>query len=102
MTARKAFFTAWIASVALASGATGGTSFTITPLVLEGDSVPGVGLVTRIDNIAVNDNGEWIVEADTDNADTDADTVLLENGSLYLREGDALSFPFGASIGLLP
>ena len=66
--------------------------------MLEGDAVPGVGAITRIDNLAVNDLGEWLVEADTDNADTDADQVVIRDGSLYLREGDALADPAGATI----
>ena len=68
----------------------------ITPLVLEGDSVTGVGLVTRIDNIAVNDALGWLVEADTDNGDTDADSVLLSPAGLYLQEGQSLATPAGA------
>lgn len=92
-------------AIALGAGAvsaektTGGGSFTITPLVLEGDLVPGVGAVTRIDNLAVNDLGQWVVEADTDHANLDADSVVLKNGVLAYREGDALALPVGASIG---
>ncbi len=70
----------------------------IVPLVVEGDSVPGVGLVTTINNIAVNSSGDWLVEADTD-AVTTADVVLLRNGVLELREGDAPpAFPPGATL----
>jgi len=72
--------------------------FAIETLVLEGDSVPGVGLVTHIDNLAINNLGMWIVEADTDHANTDADSVLIRDGVLYLREGDALDEPEGATI----
>ena len=71
---------------------------TIETLVLEGDSVDGVGLITSINNIAVNNNGHWLVEADTDHPDTDADSVLIENGVLYLREGDPVSAPEGATL----
>jgi hypothetical protein len=85
-----------LATPALAGGP---PSFTITSVVLEGDNVAGVGLVTRIDNIAVNNLGEWLVEADTNNADTTADSVLLKDGVLLLREGDSLAEPVGASIG---
>lgn len=74
-----------------------GQPFTITQLVLEGDSVPGVGIVTRIDNLAVNNDGQWIVEADT-NAPTDFDSVLIRDGKLYLREGDPIELPKGATI----
>lgn len=80
------------------AAANASTRFTITPAVLEGDNVPGVGLVTRIDNLVINSDGSWLVEADTDNANTDADTVLLKDGVLYLREGQSVADPNGASI----
>jgi hypothetical protein len=67
-------------------------------LVLEGDSVTGVGNVTSIQNLAVNNNGDYLVEADTDNPNTDEDYVLLKNGTLLLREGQALPLPVGATI----
>lgn len=70
----------------------------ITPIVLEGQSVPGVGNVTLIDNLAVNSQGVWLVEADTDQANTDTDQVLLKSGALFLREGQVLAAPAGASI----
>lgn len=59
----------------------------ITTALLEGDAVPGVGLVQFIDNLAINDNGDWIVECNTDFADTDQDSVLVKNGAVFLREG---------------
>ncbi len=64
----------------------------------EGDAVTGVGLVTRIDNIVVNNDGDWRVEADTDNADTDADSVLVGPGGLVLQEDGALAAPAGATL----
>lgn len=72
--------------------------FPITELIVEGDTVTGVGQVASIDNLAVNSNGDWLVEADTNNANTDTDGVLLRNGALYLREGDPLGSPVGSSI----
>ncbi len=72
--------------------------FTITPLVVEGDSVEGVGLVSSIFNIGVNNAGMWVVEADTDNPDTDADSVLIGPMGLMSREGDGLAMPAGATI----
>jgi hypothetical protein len=82
--------------LAAAAGAPGG--ITITPLLVQRDELSGVGLVTRIDNLAVNDVGDWLVEADTDHADANFDQVLVRNGDLYLREGDPLALPVGASI----
>lgn len=76
-----------LAGCAFAAVAAAG-EVTIVPLVLELDPVAGVGLIMRIDNLAVNNNGQWMVEADTDNTKTDSDTVVIRDGSVYLREGD--------------
>ena len=72
-------------------------AFPVTVLVKEGDTVAGVGLVTAIDNLAINNVGDWIVQADT-NADASTDSVLLRAAGLYLRENQALSDPPGAAI----
>lgn len=82
-----------------AAGSQPGMAQTITPLVVEGDLIPGVGAITTIDNMAVSSSGSWFVEADTDNADTNLDSVLIQDGLLYLREGDLLPLPAGASLG---
>ena len=37
--------------------------FPITPLALEGDVVDGVGAITSINNLAVNSDGDWLVES---------------------------------------
>ena len=80
---------------------------TITMVVKEGDVVAGVGTIPSgfgaSDNFAVNNNGDWIVESDTNNADTEADGVLLSGTghggfALYQREGAALTGPTGASL----
>lgn len=70
----------------------------IRGLVLEGDDIAGVGHVTSIENLAVNDRGEWLVEVDTDNPDTNSDGVLLKDGAVFRREGGALATPAGAWI----
>lgn len=62
-------------------------SVTISIAILEGDVVSGVGAVQFIDNVAINDSGDWIVECNTDFPDTDQDGVLVFNGSEFLREG---------------
>jgi hypothetical protein len=77
----------------------GPLTFTITTLVLEGDAVPGVGLVTRIDNIAVNNHGDWLVEVGTDFPNPEADSILLRNGNTDWREADAVPAPVGAVLG---
>jgi len=70
----------------------------VFPPLYEGDAIPGVGNVTSINNLAINDDGEWIVEVDTDNPNTDADAALIKNGDLFLREGDPLALPAGSTI----
>jgi hypothetical protein len=69
-----------------------------TSLAEEGVGVPGVGSITAIDGIAINDSGNWLIEADTDHANPDADSIVLGIGGLYLREGQGLSLPVGASL----
>ncbi|MHC5023465.1 MAG: DUF7453 family protein [Planctomycetota bacterium] len=86
------------ALVAAPHAASAGLDFTISTMVIEGDTIAGVGSITRIDNLAVNDAGAWLVEADTNNADTNLDSVLIRNDLLYLREGDALAMPPGSSL----
>ncbi|KAA3611737.1 MAG: hypothetical protein DWQ01_06550 [Planctomycetota bacterium] len=93
----RTILAALLASVlGVASLCAQGTS--IQPLIQEGDSVAGVGLVTRIDNMALNAAGQWLVEADTDNPDTNADSVVLNSSGLLLQEGQSLSAPAGATL----
>jgi hypothetical protein len=82
----------------LAAGPTGQRQQDITTLVMEGDFITPVGNVTTIDNIAVNSTGQWLVEADTNFANADADSVLLRNGELYWREDDPVKAPDGAHL----
>lgn len=71
----------------------------IKALAKEGEAVAGVGLITRVDNFSVNNQGKWFLEADTDNANADADQVLVTNGlTLVLAEGGALLAPAGATL----
>jgi hypothetical protein len=85
-----------LAAFALASAAN--AQVTISPVLREGDPVAGVGNVTSVDNLVINDSGSWIVEADTDQANTNADSVLVRDGARLLREGDALPLPTGATL----
>jgi len=85
-------FLAFSTSTALAGGPV------ITVALREGDPISGGGNVTRIDNVAVNDSGEWLVEADTDLADTNRDQVLVDHTGSVLREDDPLPAPAGARI----
>ncbi|MDF1800240.1 MAG: hypothetical protein P1V81_13755 [Planctomycetota bacterium] len=71
----------------------------ITPILVDGDSVPGVGLVTSVSWIALNDSLEWRAMADTDHPDTTQDSVVLGPAGVVAREGQFLLLPIGASIG---
>jgi len=83
--------------IVIGAGAATSASAQIDVALLEGTSFSGVGSVTRIDNLAINNFGRWIVEADTDGLTTE-DVVLVLDGAVYLREGGALAAPVGATI----
>ncbi|MCB9681098.1 MAG: hypothetical protein H6733_06455 [Alphaproteobacteria bacterium] len=68
-------------------------------LVTEGDAVAGLGNVTSVSNIAVNDLGDFHIEIDTDNTNTDADGAVLGPLGIVLTEGQSLTAPPGAMIG---
>ena len=65
--------------------------FPVQVVLRNGDTVTGVGLVTTIDNLAVNGAGSWIVQVDTNNADTTIDACLVKDGALLLRENDPIA-----------
>jgi hypothetical protein len=85
-------------ALSLAAPAYAGTTFVLTPIAVEGDSAASIARITTIDNLAVNDGGTWLVEVDTDFADTNTDGLLLRNGALDLREGQALVLPAGSTL----
>ncbi|MFG0318799.1 MAG: hypothetical protein ACF8XB_16115 [Planctomycetota bacterium JB042] len=70
----------------------------VTVLTQEGQPVGAVGNVSSVANLAVNEAGAWIVEVDTDNANTNIDSVLIKNGVVLLQEGQLLPLPAGAGI----
>lgn len=90
-----------VACGALCAAAVAGP-FQISAIVLEGDNVSGVGLVSSINNLAVNNAGMWMVEVDTNGA-TDSDVAVVAGSgfgpfSLVLQEGQALGAPAGATL----
>ncbi|MBL8858717.1 MAG: hypothetical protein JNL28_09445 [Planctomycetes bacterium] len=66
----------------------------ITVLVKDGDSAGAAGIVTAIDNLAVNSSGTWLVETSTNSGLS----TMFKNGPVFLQEGDALPLPLGSSI----
>ena len=72
------------------------SSAQVTALSVEGDVIAGVGAITMYDNIAINSAGDWLAEVRTDHSNAAANKVLLKNGAIYMREGQAMSAPAGA------
>jgi len=64
---------------------------------MTGDEIFGVGTVTGIVKMSINDAGDWLVLVDT-NGPGASDFVLLRNGIPTLQEGDSLSSPEGATV----
>ena len=58
----------------------------IRMVLVEGDEVPGVGVIDSIGDVAINDLGETLIVAGTD-APTANNEVLLRNGKVLLQEG---------------
>ena len=74
--------------------------YSIESLVLEGDSIPTIGLVEFVENGAINDHGDTYVEVNTDFADTEQDGVLLFNNVPLVQEGviGGISAPLGVFV----
>ena len=72
----------------------------ITPIIVEGDLVSGVGIVESVENLAINDNGDTFVELLTDFANTDQDGVLVKNNVAFIQEGviGDVTGPMGAFV----
>lgn len=87
-----------LASLAIPALATLASAQTFTILVRDGDVIAGVGSVTAIDDLEVNDAGTWLVKVDTDFATSPGDGVVLLNGAQHSRETDPLLLPAGAAI----
>lgn len=68
---------------------------TITPLVMEGDVLPGGDVVSQVVMVDVSDPGHWIAVVDVDPS-ASATWVVLANGFEVARSGDAIG---GAAVG---
>ncbi len=83
-------------AIAAASVALGG-GVTITPLILQNDEIePGV-LVTGIESLDVNNNGDWILELAT-NAASEFNRLVVINNSIEYRKGFGFAEPMGGLI----
>ncbi|MEZ6015700.1 MAG: hypothetical protein R3F49_11335 [Planctomycetota bacterium] len=75
-------------------------------LVEEGDVlttvVNGPSLVSRIDDVFVNNNADWLLRLDTDGAATE-DEVIMFNGNVIFQQGTStgMTAPVGATFNFL-
>ena len=67
-------------------------------LIKEGDVIPGVGNVTAIWNKSVDNDGNTVIQVETDNPDYDLDHAVLVNGVVHLTEGEAMAQPAGSTL----
>jgi hypothetical protein len=63
-----------------------------------GDDVPGIGEVTVIREVAVDDLGNWYVDVNTDFPNNDQDDAVVRSGALLYQEGHGLALPVGTVI----
>lgn len=82
---------------ALLSSAASAADWSLTPLVLEGQTVPNGNTVTSITNLAINNKLEWRVEAGSTTG-TASQNLLLDANGIVAEAGQALSAPPGAML----
>ncbi|QDV09459.1 hypothetical protein Poly30_50170 [Planctomycetes bacterium Poly30] len=61
-------------------------------LVQEGDMVGSIGACTRIDDVFINNQADWLVRLDTD-APGAEDEVVLMNGAVLFQQGSPVGIP---------
>lgn len=72
-------------------------TFSIVALEEE-PTADGLSTVNRIDHLQINNTGYWLVELDSDIADTDADTLVIDPEGLKWQEGQSLPEPASATL----
>jgi len=75
-------------------------SQTVDLLIREGNPVIGLGPIQTIQNLVINDNGGWLVLADTD-APAAMDYSVLRQGFPAIGESDPVADPLGATVNSL-
>ncbi|MFT7463102.1 MAG: hypothetical protein ACI9EF_001444 [Pseudohongiellaceae bacterium] len=63
-----------------------------------GDNVPGLGDVTVIREVAIDDLGNWYVDVNTDFPNNDQDDAVVRSGALLYQEGHSLNLPVGTVV----
>lgn len=66
-------------------------------LVAPGSMYAGHAVTTVLD-AAIDDDGNWLVVADTDHPDQGRDLVVIVNGTLRFQEGQGMAGPPGATL----
>lgn len=61
-----------------------------TKLIATGDIVPGLGTVTMLHEVHVNDIGDWVATVSTDQISPPWHTAFVRNGEVVLKPGDIL------------
>ncbi|GEM_PF-2111901 len=88
--------------LSLAVSAVGQTSplsvVDLVHVVGSGDAIAGVGNVTAIGFIGIDDDGSTVIGVDTDNPMVAFDGVVLRDGAVLLQEGLPLTAPPGATL----
>lgn len=89
-----------LAAVAIGFASSGALAEPITTLIRGGEVIPGVGEVLAVNNLAVNNSGEWLVEVEPPPVPPKflAMPALIKNGAVFLKFGDPVSGPPGATL----
>jgi hypothetical protein len=70
-----------------------------TQIVKVGDPIAGVGNVTVVNGLAVDDAGNVLVHVLTDNVNLSLNAAMIDvNAAVVVKEGDAVAQPSGATI----
>jgi hypothetical protein len=77
----------------LLTGAASAQEPTLSVLVRVGDTIPGYGVVNRIDDITVNDHGGWLAEVRYTDSDAQFQFLILKSGEVMVSTGDPVDPP---------
>jgi hypothetical protein len=87
-----------LAPLALAAAALAPSAGAQTVVLQDGQPVGGVGNVTVINRLAVENGGAWLVEVATDAPAATNTIALRHDGAVLAREGHPVSAPAGAML----
>jgi hypothetical protein len=83
---------------ALLSSAASAADWSLTPLVLEGQTIPNGNTITSITNLAINNGLDWRVEAGSTGG-LGSVNVLMDANGIVAQAGQAMIAPAGATLG---